>query len=147
MRLAQELVDEIIDEVHISAEAAPSLKSCALVSHAFLARSQMCLFSVIHLKDDLSRLRFSFLLSSSPHLCAYVMELFMFLNTSLSTNSAECLSKSPWEDVAHILSKVTNLTWLKITSWDDSYHGYFDEPGRISRFQAPFLLIPRARPF
>ncbi|KAJ6588074.1 hypothetical protein B0H19DRAFT_1366790 [Mycena capillaripes] len=80
--LPQELVDIIIDHLH---NDIPSLKSCSLAAHSFLASARIHIFNKIEIKPPHS---FSFrtpcqkfhqLLTSSPHITPLVDELCIVL--------------------------------------------------------------------
>ncbi|KAJ7448012.1 hypothetical protein FB451DRAFT_1289559 [Mycena latifolia] len=140
MELPQDLIEEIIDEIHAESVTHPDvaasfLKSCALVAPSFLHQSQKHLFSRIELQDGLpaSPLRFSELLSRAPHLAEHVRNL-----------TVECNSTN-WVSVAHILSAVSKrLTHLKLSPKE---HEWYDEeltPRIRAPFQEPFPL-PRLR--
>ncbi|KAJ7134922.1 hypothetical protein C8R43DRAFT_1132837 [Mycena crocata] len=94
MRLPQELIYDLIDEIEASPDSGPSL------------RSSKSIFSRIQLKDDApaSPSQFRRLLSDSPHLALHVRSL-----------ETEC-HPTNWTDVGHILAAVINLTQLKLAS-------------------------------
>ncbi|KAJ7770977.1 hypothetical protein DFH07DRAFT_768381 [Mycena maculata] len=118
VRLPQELIDAIVDEFDITFRdetvslAYPdreTLRSCALVAHAFVRPSQKKLFATVDLISGLylynnppdERIRqFAKLLSSKPHITHYVQ------NLSLSYRSARSHS------VDHILSSLPKLKKL-----------------------------------
>lgn len=69
-RLPQELVDNVIAEIHDHS----TLLSCTLVSHSFLAPSRVHLFSVVRVTRGNTH-RFLNLLSSCPHIAKYIQTL------------------------------------------------------------------------
>ncbi|KAJ7449024.1 hypothetical protein B0H11DRAFT_2289567 [Mycena galericulata] len=100
MDLPQELIDGIIDEIR---EYPECLRSCALVAHSFLNRSQMHLFAKVELTGASPR-GLSDLLLTSPHLALHIRSLTL-----------ECISTEDWAPVACILSTVScRLTYLKL---------------------------------
>jgi len=132
-QLPQELVNAIIDEIHLSTDSASSLKFCALVAHPFLHQSQKNLFSLVNLKEGspASSLHFSRLLSLSPHIAAHVNDL-----------SIQCRSEN-WESVACILSAVSNLTRLRLSPEEPPWYqrGTCIRAPFSARFSFPHLRI------
>ncbi|KAJ6557832.1 hypothetical protein B0H19DRAFT_1290986 [Mycena capillaripes] len=108
-QLPQELIDAIIDEFDPSltddyTPAFPdrqALRSCALVSRAFVRPSQRNLFSTVNTRptfiqspDERCRL-FAQLLSSAPHVGKYVKNLILGYQPAQSTSLAQILSSLP----------------------------------------------------
>ncbi|KAJ7684299.1 hypothetical protein DFH06DRAFT_3288 [Mycena polygramma] len=75
MQIPQELIDIMIDMVSVFEDAGDrdsTLRSCALVSHAFAWPAQRKLFSTAQLYEISDHDNFAALLSSSPHIGALV---------------------------------------------------------------------------
>ncbi|KAJ7766651.1 hypothetical protein B0H16DRAFT_369433 [Mycena metata] len=122
VRLPQELIDAIIDEFDVSLTDINNisifpdqnaLRSCALVSRAFVRPSQKKLFSIVSTQsgwkespDERLRL-FSKLLASRPHIAQYVRTLNL---------GYRCVrSKS----LDHILLSLPNLNTVNLYPWED----------------------------
>ncbi|KAJ7478363.1 hypothetical protein FB451DRAFT_1452763 [Mycena latifolia] len=79
MMLAQELMDQIIDEVKASAEAAVTLKSFSLVAHRFRAPIQRHFFRALTAgRWNIEALARN--LAEAPHLASYVVDLTIDFN-------------------------------------------------------------------
>ncbi|KAJ7097677.1 hypothetical protein C8R44DRAFT_949252 [Mycena epipterygia] len=101
----QELLDLILDYVNLDpATRVAALRACALAAPLLAPRSQMHLFSVVHLDPSERLPRFFKLFSSSPHIGSYVKEL------RIQPTYKNLLVKA-----GHILSLLPNLEILAIT--------------------------------
>ncbi|KAJ6609056.1 hypothetical protein B0H10DRAFT_509754 [Mycena sp. CBHHK59/15] len=127
MKIPQELINIIINEIQLSGEREPfiiyrdesallleTLRSCALVARAFVQPAQLRLFSAVGVDDDPpgSSAQFSAHLKACPHLASYVRHLHV-LYSWLS-----------YEPVAHILSSLPNLEELDIYPLSDKWQYY-----------------------
>ena len=117
--LSLEVVEQIIDMVAAKSESQhkqfddfPSLKSCALVCHSFLALCRKHIFGFVILNrrrpfisptsDDLNQL-----LLDSPHLAVYIRKLDYFV-----TNKEFVKKRLPW--LSSMLNKLVKLQKLDI---------------------------------
>ncbi|KAJ7766646.1 hypothetical protein B0H16DRAFT_1686927 [Mycena metata] len=125
VQLPQELIDTIIDEFDVSlthinyTSIFPdrhTLRSCALVSRAFVRPSQKKLFSIVSIRsadwnqspDERMRL-FSKLLASRPHIAQYVRTLNLGYRCARS------------KSLDHILLSLPNLNTVNLYPWRDSH--------------------------
>ncbi|KAJ7430519.1 hypothetical protein B0H11DRAFT_2263267 [Mycena galericulata] len=133
MDLPQELIDGIIDEVR---EYPECLRSCALVAHSFLNRSQMHLFAKVELREDTgaSPRGLSDLLLTSPHLALHIRSLTL-----------ERISTDNWAPVAYILSAVScRLTCLKLhAAWETEGNMYLKTQAPFKRLESFLSSSPK----
>ncbi|KAJ7448034.1 hypothetical protein FB451DRAFT_1289628 [Mycena latifolia] len=144
MDLPQELIDSIVDAIVDDVDLAQdpwiidntvdvleTLKSCALVAHAFVRPCQTYIFHGLTLSDDerITPEALSDLFVASPHLASHVRALYFEYRAA-----AEHL-----EPITHILASMTNLARIDIyPDLEGAWQGY-PAPLRAS-FAAAFAL-------
>ncbi|KAJ6583060.1 hypothetical protein DFH09DRAFT_1360328 [Mycena vulgaris] len=144
MDLPQELIDSIVDAivegldlvqdpwiVDNTVDVLESLRSCALVAHAFVRPCQIYIFHGLTLSDDerLPPELFSGLFAKSPHLASYVRALYFEYKAV----------EEDLEPIMHILGSITNLTRLDIYPHPESMWQSYPAPLRAA-FLAAFAL-------
>lgn len=140
VRLPQELVDAIIDELDSKDERVyqKTLRSCALVAPAFVAPCQRKLFSTVDMSagPDLHRPppdkrieSFSKILSRNPHMGSYVHHLLL-------------AHRSPWpKSVDHILSSLPRLKTLSLQAKVHRYTRNWCHPGLLVHHRDALLGV------
>ncbi|KAK0437276.1 uncharacterized protein EV420DRAFT_1588849 [Desarmillaria tabescens] len=109
--LPQELVDRIIDEAR---DDIPTLRSCSLVSHAFLPRTRVHLFETIDLSTIDECQKFHALCITSPHVITYVKNLDL---CTLYGGRRERILEDPSFPAVMGLIPVCQLERLKINKY------------------------------
>ncbi|KAJ6557843.1 hypothetical protein B0H19DRAFT_1148733 [Mycena capillaripes] len=146
--IPQELIDAIIEEIHLSNDRHPfilyrdesallleTLRACALVSRAFVRPAQMRLFSAVgfdETENTASYAQFSQLLLHRPHICSYVRYLYIVY----SLDDAEPLSE--------ILSSLPNLEAIMFQLVESSW-AWSEHPARLKASFITALSRPTLR--
>ncbi|KAF7367303.1 hypothetical protein MSAN_00792400 [Mycena sanguinolenta] len=142
MRIPQELVDLIVDNLH---DDIPSLKSCSLTARAFVGSAQTWLFNSVEILPPKSRddqdspcRRFYKLLTRSPHIAPLIEELqIVLVGSETSAYDAEggyYLEERhvPWVMSGRTLSLVLALLNLKRISLVENSSSEWNGYGRYS---------------
>ncbi|KAJ7099911.1 hypothetical protein B0H15DRAFT_796652 [Mycena belliarum] len=146
MELPQELIDAIVDAIVAegglaqdpwmidnSVDLLETLRSCALVAHAFVRPCQTYLFHGLILTDNegISPEALSAIFTASPHLASYARALY-FEHRAVDAHL---------ESILNILASLTNLARIDIypSTGDVSLWATYPEPLRAS-FSAIFAL-------
>jgi hypothetical protein len=150
MELPQELIDSIIDAVvddldlaqdpwaiNNTPDVLETLKSCALVTSAFVHPCQLYIFHGITLSDDarISPLALYTLIMQRPHLASYVRAIY-FEYGGLAAIEQKA------EHTRHIFASVTNLRRLDVHPITELQWQSHPEPLRaafIFAFALPYL--------
>ncbi|KAJ7766650.1 hypothetical protein B0H16DRAFT_369434 [Mycena metata] len=150
VRLPQELIDAIIDEFDVSLTDIKNtrifpdrntLKSCALVSRAFVLPSQKKLFSIVTTlcagwdgtPDERLRL-FSKLLVSRPHIGQYVRTLTLAYRCARS------------KSLDYVLNSLPNLKTLLLHPWDELRGPNWDKPPEFPKHHRDSFIALFSQP-
>jgi len=138
VQIPQDVLECIIDELHSDID---TLKTCAVISHSFLAPTRRHLFHSIRLDTPLLSHRLCNLFTTRPEIALYVRKLFLLTGDSLHRQSWLASDKS----LPTILRMVDHLQMFTMSQLTQLI--YWDKfstevaSALADRFRSPMLTV------